>query len=150
MIGASDCTAIGAVGYGAFFVIAADAANILFAGDSVGVGAVLGGAAVITADAANIIVAGDRAALVQGQVFDYSVRPQVAHKALIVGAAVIDRRQVADGVARTVKGAGVFEAGARAVIADGRPGLSAQVDVVGQGGPGGGVLCRAVGQSAVD
>ena len=52
-----------------------------------------------------------------------------------------------NGVARTVKGAGVPVA---ATGADGGPGLSAQIDARGQHGPGGGILRRAVGQRAVD
>ena len=143
-----DAARVGAAFNGAAVVVAADAAHSAAAGDGARVGAAFDGAAdVVAADAAHIFTAGDGAGLAQGQILDGTAIAQIAHKTLVVGGAV--ERQVVDGVARTVKGAGVLVAVVCAVIADGGPGLAAQVDVRSQYRAGGGVLFHVL-QGAVD
>ena len=146
---AGDRAFVGAAGDGAA-AETADAAHIALAGDGARIGAAFDGAAVgVAADAAHIVTAGDGAGLAQGQVFDDATFAQVAHKSLPVGARF--DFQALDGVARAVKGAGVFVIGSAAliIIADGGPGLAAQVDVRSQYRAGGGVLFHVL-QGAVD
>ena len=150
---AGDAAGVVAVIHGAC-VGAAEAAPRAAAGDTAGVGAVFHGAFVATADAAHIgaaihrapvgaagdgapgvlaaedthiaAVGGDRAVFAHGQVLDLAALAQAAHEAPAVASAL--ETEAVDGVARTVKGAGV----GGGLAADGPHVEAAQVDIGGQ------------------
>ena len=145
IVSAADLACIGAALDGAAEVYTADAARISDCGGGRAVvGAVLDGACVVAAEDAHKGTAADRAACAHGQVLDLAVLVQAAHKALVVEIAF--ELEALDGVARAVKGAGVWPV----VIAHGGPVVAlGDGDVLRQHRAGREVLFLKVGLGAV-